>query len=160
MSLLYSGCYILCNNPFYFVYVVPANRGFFPLTYKAWKITSCWMHFLLPSQEETKWPLCQVTVEKGPVTFIANPAGVSCSMFRSFKQSSPIKEVRCCRHSACPFDAATCNRLLSHSSWILSRLSAAKCGCEKNRMLVTTQDKKIHLSSQPQTQTKHKEVSQ
>lgn len=129
LSLLFSGYYIQCSNTFYFAYVVSANRSLFSLTYKAWKRTSCWMCFLLPWQEETKRPLCHLTVEKGPITFIANPAGVSCKMFRSFKQSSPIKEVRCCRHSACPFEAATCNRLLSHSSWILSRLSAAKCGC-------------------------------
>lgn len=69
-----------------------------------------------------------------PLTLMARPAGVNFSAFRSLRQSSPIKEVRCCRHSAWPCDAAMCKRLFPLSSWILSRLSAARCGCTNRKM--------------------------
>lgn len=60
------------------------------------------------------------------LTFTPRPAGVSCLLLRSFRPSSPISDVRCCRQSACPCEAEMCSRLLPSSSRMSSRLSAAR----------------------------------
>lgn len=103
----------------------------------AWKIT---LLSLLPNTLASRNLNTQKTdfscgeASPQPVTLMARPAGVNFSVFRSLRQSSPIKEVRCWRHSACPCDAAMCNRLFPFSSWILSRLSAARCGCTNSKI--------------------------
>lgn len=65
------------------------------------------------------------------LTLTPRPAGVSCWLLRSFRLSSPIREVRCCRQSACPWEAEICSRLFASSSLISSRLSAARWGCRR-----------------------------
>lgn len=118
----------------------------FALTYQnAWKITSCWMYYLLPSQEENKWPLCHITVEretKLPLLLIRLELAAQCFVHSNSLHPSKKWDAAGILHVPLMLLHATDCCHIHHGSYPDYLL--LNVAVKKSIMLATTKDKKIH----------------